>query len=170
MPHLLPVACAFSLFLGCATPQVDPAKSQLMDATVTMGPGRLPGGGDVPPTSGYRPTLASMFTFEPAYKGKDAPELRVWSIPTQGGRALAGGARPEDPAVGGRALQVIGQAFVAQGAILQFNTTWEGPVEGHFLHAELWHKGRCLANASTSIEVRFLPAPPPQGRNGSDRN
>ncbi|HJW09506.1 MAG TPA: hypothetical protein VJ483_07730 [Holophagaceae bacterium] len=166
MRRILMPICTMGVTLACGTPGTMPMKADLSGASVTLGPGIVPGGGEAPAPSGFRPTVSALLSLVPAYKGTDAPDLKIWSLPLESQRALAGGASPDDPGVGGRLLKVQSQSFVAQGALLQFEATWEGPAEGRFLMVEVWRKGRREAAAISALEIHYLPAAQPRGREG----
>jgi hypothetical protein len=160
---LLPALSAAALLAGCGSPSTMPMKADLSGASVTLGPGIVPGGEAQAP-NGFRPTLSAIVSLVPAYKGKEAPELKVWSIPVESQRAFASGAAPTDPSVGGQALKLLGQSFIGEGALLQFDALWEGPAEGHFIAVEVWKDGRKLASTASTIEIHYLPASRPRDR------
>ncbi|HJU84308.1 MAG TPA: hypothetical protein VJ600_08860 [Holophagaceae bacterium] len=161
-PLTVPVLL-LALAAACGTPGTMPMKADLSGAALTLGPGRLPGGTETPAPSGFRPTVAGLISLVPAYKTKDIPELKVWSVPLENQRAYFKGVSPGDPTVGGKELKVTGQSFIGQGALMQFEATWEGPAEGRFLVVELWRKGSRLAVAASSLELHYLPAAQPRG-------
>lgn len=156
-----------ALASACGSPDTVPMKADLSGASLTLGPGRLPGGGEVQVPSGFQPTVSGLMSLLPAYKSKDIPELRIWSVPIENQRALAGGARLDDPAVGGHPLRILGQSFMGEGALMQFEALWDGPAEGRFLVVEMWRNGRRLAVAASGIEVHYLPAARPRDRGGN---
>lgn len=155
-----------ALASACGSPDSVPMKADLSGTSLTLGPGRLPGGGEVQPPSGFQPTVSGLMSLVPAYKSKDIPDLKIWSVPIENQQAFARGARPDDPAVGGRPLRIIGQSFMGEGVLMQFEALWEGPADGRFLVVELWRNGRRLAVAASGIEIHDLPSTRPRDRGG----
>ncbi len=166
MRPLLLAIVSVGLATGCGSPNALPMKAGLSDASLTLGPGRLPGGSETPAPSNFRPTLSALLSLVPAYKGKDLPELKIWSVPDEAERAFVNGVQPEGDSLGGRQLKVLSQNFLGQGALMQFEVLWEGPAEGRFLVVEVWQEGRRAAAAAARIEIHYLPATQPRGREG----
>ena len=134
MRPLIPVLCLV-LAVGCGKPATDSkATSQFAEVTLSFANAQ-------DPATAYLNCTAGLI---PAYKFKDAAELKVWVFPYASAPRLTRDCELSEPSLDGHRAPVMGQNFTAEGALLNFQAQCPGASRGMVIVLDVMHDGRRL--------------------------
>lgn len=154
---MLTPCLALAALLAAAPPAAKPRKPPMipftLDASVTFGPGREP----LPGTPPFQPKLEASLAFQAAAP-RDA-RFRLWLLPASTPASTqASSARKR------RALAFVTMSRDEKGAALQADWPRALPAEEWHVAVECLVAGKVRGSARAEVRARYLPAPPPRGR------
>lgn len=157
---MLTPALALAALLAAAPAAAPPRKPPMihvtLEASVTFGPGREP----LPGTPPFQPRLEAALAFrDPLPKGTS---FRLWLLP-----APTPASTPAAAAKGRLALPIETASREDRNAVLRADWPQGRAAEDWQVAVDCLAGGRVRGSTRAAVKARYLPAPPPRGREGS---